>query len=303
MKIIMNKLLYIGILLIFACKTENKNTVLAKNETIITADYELSKVKDSKALLIVFPGGGSSAKETKRDFKILTAAAKNNISVLLMNYGGKLWMENEDKVELSEKIQQTISENNLKTDNIIIGGMSIGGTVAITIGDYLQKNSISIKPKGVFVVDSPIDLYALYESSEKDIKRTDFSEERLGEPRWIVSYFKEKFGEEELLSNIQKVSPFTLKTENISNIQHLKNTKLRFYTEPDTLWLQKNRQTDFESSNAYTLQKIDAVLENKNWEKAELIQTKNKGYRSDGERNPHSWSIVDIDDLITWILE
>ena len=39
------------------------------------------------------------------------------------------------------------------------------------------------------------------------------------------------------------------------------------------------------------------------WEQVELIQTQNKGFRANGERNPHSWSIVDVDDLIYWMLE
>ena len=300
----MKRLLFIGILLIFSCKNEEKNSISSDGLTLITKDYELIKAKDSKALLIVFPGGGSTAKETKRDFKVLSAASKNSVSVLLMNYRGKLWMEKEDKVKLSEKIDQIAKKHNLNTTNVFIGGMSIGGTVAISFSDYLLQNSQTIKTKGVFVVDSPIDLFALYKSSKKDLKRTDFSEERLGEPKWIVSYFEEKFGKNDaLLNNIQEVSPFTFKTQNITNIEHLKSTKLRFYTEPDTLWLIKTRQTDFESSNAFTLQKIHAVLQSKNWKKAELIQTKNKGYRFNGERNPHSWSIVNVDDLITWILK
>jgi hypothetical protein len=300
----MKKLLLICLISFFACKTEKKNTLISNGLKLITEDYELVKATSSKALLIVFPGGGSSAKETKRDFKILAAAAKNDISVLLMNYRGKLWMEKNDKINLSKKIHQIIKKHNLNTKNIFIGGMSIGGTVAISISDYLLENSTVINTKGVFVVDSPIDLFALYESSQKDILRKDFSEERLAEPKWIVNYFEESFGgKSHLLKNAQKVSPFTLETKNTRNIKNLKEVKLRFYTEPDTLWLKKNRQTDFESSNAFTLQQIDKVLKNKNWKKSELIQTKNKGYSANGERNPHSWSIVNVDELINWILK
>ena len=182
--------------------------------------------------------------------------------------------------------------------------MPLGGSVALTLSEHLVETNSYLKPKGVFLVDSPIDLFALYESSQKDILRKDFSEERLTEPKWIINYFEDEFGgKDSLLSNIQKVSPFTLKTENINNIKNLKNSKLRFYTEPDTLWWKETRQTDFESTNAFTLQKTNEVLENKNWKNVKLIQTKNKGYRANGERNPHSWSIVDTDDLINWILE
>ena len=37
--------------------------------------------------------------------------------------------------------------------------------------------------------------------------------------------------------------------------------------------------------------------------KANLILTQNKGFRKpDNNRHPHSWSIVDNDELIVWLL-
>ena len=106
-----------------------------------------------------------------------------------------------------------------------------------------------------------------------------------------------------MLAGVEKVAPITLKTQNIDNIRHLKNIKLRIYTEPDSLWWQQERQTDFKSTNAYALQQTTDLLKSKNWQNISLIQTTGKGFRSNGDRHPHSWSIVDIDDLIEWILE
>jgi len=34
-----------------------------------------------------------------------------------------------------------------------------------------------------------------------------------------------------------------------------------------------------------------------------LSETQNKGIRGDGARHPHSWSIVDQEELIEWILK
>ena len=299
-------ILFIFLMLIFGCKNQPKNELLKENKitTFQTDDYELIKSSESKALLIVFPGGGSTSKETKEEFKIVEKATKKGISILLMNFNRHLWIERKDSEQLTKLITETIEKHHLKTDNILIGGMSIGGTVALTLSNYLAETHSILQPKGIFVVDSPIDLFALYESSQKDMLRKDFSEERLAEPKWIINYFEEEFGgKDSLFLNIQKVSPFTLKTKNITNIKNLKNSKIRFYTEPDTLWWRETRQTDFESTNAYILQKTNEVLENKKWKNTTLIQTKNKGYRTNGERNPHSWSIVDVDDLINWILE
>lgn len=302
----MKHVLFLALVLLTGCKNETKKVKIKKNEitTIVNEDYELIKLSESKALLIVFPGGGSTSKETKEEFKIIEKATKKEISVLLMNFNRHLWIKKKDSEQLTKLITSIIKNNDLKTDEIFIGGMSLGGTVALTLSNHLVKTNSILKPKGVFVVDSPIDLFALYESSQKDILRKDFSEERLAEPKWIINYFEEQFGgKDSLLTNIQKVSPLTQTTKNIDNIKNLKNEKLRFYTEPDTLWWKENRQTDFESTNAYTLQKTKELLSNKNWNNVELIQTINKGYRANGERNPHSWSIVDTDNLINWILE
>ena len=44
-------------------------------------------------------------------------------------------------------------------------------------------------------------------------------------------------------------------------------------------------------------------LKIKGLKKIELINTKNKGYRADGTRHPHSWAIVDKENLLNWVLE
>ena len=134
------------------------------------------------------------------------------------------------------------------------------------------------------------------------MKNTKLTKERLEEPKMIISYFERKFGVDSLLSNIQKVSPFTMET-GWNSVSNLKEIKLRFYTEPDSLWWMKNRQTDFESTNAYAIQQISKHLEKEGWNQIDLIETKDKGFRSNGERHPHSWSIVDPEGLLNWINE
>ncbi len=299
-------ILFISLILVMSCKNKSQKETAKENKitTVMSDDYELIKSSKSKGLLIIFPGGGSTSKQTKEEFKIIEKATKKGISILLMNFNRHLWIEKKDSEQLTKLITEIIKNNHLKTGNIFIGGISLGGTIALTLSNYLVETNANINPKGIFIVDSPIDLFALYQSSQKDILRKDFSEERLAEPKWIINYFEEEFGgKDSLLLNIQKVSPFTLKTTNSDNIKNLKNKKTRFYTEPDTLWWKKTRKTDFESTNAYTLQKTNEVLINKHWKNITLIQTKNKGYRANGERNPHSWSIVDVDNLISWMLE
>ena len=158
-------------------------------------------------------------------------------------------------------------------------------------------------PKGVFVVDSPIDLAALYKSSEKNVER-NFSEPSVQESTWLLETLGKQFGNpHNNISNYENYSIYTSETDNFDNIKILKNVKIRFYSEPDTLWWKQNRMADFDQMNAYYLEKLSKLLEKTNFKQIEFIATKNKGYRANGERHPHSWSIVDNKELIKWITE
>lgn len=283
-------------------KTTSSGSLAIQVQKIVTSEYELYKVDSSIATLVLFPGAANTPKVIRREFEIQEAARQNGISLLLVNFSKHLWIDETQTIELAQNLESIFRINNLKLDNVTIGGMSIGGNVALTLSEYLHSKSSSIAPKGIFIIDSPIDLYALYESSIVDIKNPDLDEERLQEPRWIIGNFESLFGKgQQLLGKIEKVSPVTFQNKTI-NFSSLKDSKIRFYTEPDAQWQKEHRQTDFEHSNAYTIQQVAKYLsEDLKWERMELIETVNKGYRSNGERNPHSWSIVDVDDLIRWI--
>ncbi|MEO0683519.1 MAG: serine hydrolase domain-containing protein [Cyanobacteria bacterium J06649_11] len=271
-------------------------------ETVMAEGYRLYKAKNTQSTLVLYPGGGTTAKEIKEEFDIVNLANANGISVVLMNFNRHLWIDEATTKRLAVELEGLYEAHGLNPEDTYMGGMSIGGNVALTLSDYLYESQRRIQPKGVFIVDSPIDLFALYQSSQKDLSNPHLDEARLAEPQWIVNYFEEAFGKDSLLANISKVSPFTQERKT-NSILNLKQSKLRFYTEPDSLWYQENRQTDFESTNASAIQQVAQDLKSDDWDKFELIETTNKGYRANGERNPHSWSIVDGNELIEWIKE
>ncbi|SCY00133.1 hypothetical protein SAMN05192588_0668 [Nonlabens sp. Hel1_33_55] len=301
------KRIYIIILIVaISCKEKAQFKNGPDNEivTLTTEDYVLEKADHTQALLILFPGGGATSKQTKENFNITDKATKNNISVLFMNFNRHFWVDDDTSKDLAKLIEDAINKYDLKPQKIVIGGMSIGGNVALDISDYLTKINSKAQPQGVFVVDAPIDLFAMYESAQKDLKNKNLTEERLQEPNFIANFLEDQVPDgTSILNGLEKISPIVLKSGNISNINNLSETKLRFYTEPDTLWWQETRGTKFESTNAYILQRTEVLLNKKKWRYVSLIQTEDKGYRADGSKNPHSWSIVDKDDLIKWILE
>jgi len=212
-------------------------------------------------------------------------------------------MEQEDLLELYEQLEDIFKNNKLSRNNIYIGGFSSGGNVALLISNFMINKNTQIIPKGVFIGDSPIDLAELYKIAEKNIER-NVSNAYAEESKWLIGTLGKKMGNPNSnISNYQRYSVFTLKTKNINNLNHLKNTKIRLYTEPDTLWWKSQTMANYEDMNAYYIKQLSELLNASGFKHVEYIPTENKGYRSNGDRNPHSWSIIDKQDLINWMLE
>ncbi|WP_131474384.1 alpha/beta hydrolase family protein [Neotamlana nanhaiensis] len=292
-------------LVAFSCKKSvDEKAVIKVSEIIKSDDFQLVKSSNEKGLLVLFPCFPCDAENTLAEFKIADVAAKNGFSVLALNVNRKLFLSEEEKEDIASMLQSIIKTNNLVTKNIYFGGFSSGGNMALLIGNHLKKYDRNIQPDAIFVVDSPLDLLALYKTAEKNLKQK-VAEVSVQESQFIKQMFDAKFGSpNDSLAVYEKFSPFTFQTKNIANLSALKNTKLRFYTEPDMAWWKEQRQNDYEDLNAYYLKQLSIVLKSAFEETdVELIETQNKGYRANGERHPHSWSIVNPEELVSWMLK
>jgi len=201
-------------------------------------------------------------------------------------------------------LEATVLEHKLPTDNLFIGGFSSGGNVTMLLSNYLIEQQSQIQPKGIFIVDSPVDLLALYQCAQKNIAR-NFNPGSVRESQGIIDNFDNYFGKPtDGQVKYEASSPFIASLSFDKNIRALNRLKFRLYTEPDIKWWKENRANDYADMNAFGIKKLADHLKNKMGNSnAELIETENKGYRSNGQRHPHSWSIVDIEKLIVWMLE
>ena len=296
----MKKIFFVLIVvtILFSCKSS-----ISEVNHIIDKEFEIYKVSNSKATLVLFPCFPCDIENTKNEFPIIEDANKKGVSVILMNYNFKLYLKDSELQNLSKHFNSIFKNNKLSTDNVYIGGFSGGGNVTLLLSNYLIKERNSIQPKGVFIVDSPIDLLGLYKVAEKNII-SNFSSESVQEANWIIDTFNAEFGNpKDSISLYKKFSPYTRETNTISNLENLKNLKIRLYTEPDFDWWLKNRKNQKDEINSYFIEQLYNDLKIKGFQKIELINTKNKGYRADGTRHPHSWAIVDKENLLNWVLE
>jgi hypothetical protein len=118
---------FLGILLIFiafsSCKSADKEKVVIKTkyQEITKDNYELSKpVENIKKVLVLFGGFPETAKDIKREFKILEIATENNVAILYMNYNKKLWLTKNEKQELAKQLENIFIKNKLPTNDIYI---------------------------------------------------------------------------------------------------------------------------------------------------------------------------------------
>lgn len=289
---------------IFSCTdSSDRETKSTPIEKVITEHYELHLSKNERSpLLIVFPDLGGNPQSTKQSFNILEVAKTTNISVLLMNFNHHLFLSKEDNSFLTKTLEGVLKSYKLSPNKVIIGGFSSGGIVSSLWGNHLLQLNHPYKPEKVFVVDSPLDLVELF-NNVTDVDATSH-EVSVQEAEYITNYFEEALHtKDSLIEKIAQVSPFDYATLNFNNINELKQIDFRVYTEPDSVWWKENRGFEFDETDAYQLIRFVEQSKKSGWNRLQLIETKDKGYRPNGQRHPHSWSIVDVNELVIWIQE
>jgi hypothetical protein len=96
-------------------------------------------------------------------------------------------------------------------------------------------------------------------------------------------------------------SPLVASLPDGGNARLLRSTPVRLYTEPDVDWWITQRNLDLYDMHVLDHAAFTNVLRIAGNPDAELITTSGKGFRPNGLRHPHSWSIVDEAELAEWI--
>jgi hypothetical protein len=290
-------ILFISLFLV-NCKTKKSEIKVLKNK-----NYELKISNNQKAILILFPCFPCDIENTKTEAKFLKNIEKVGITTLLLSYNQKLFLTENEKIKYAKAINDILDKNEIKKEKIFIGGFSSGGNISIILSNYLLKTKNIIQPKGVFAVDSPLDLEELYNGAKKDIEK-NISKDAVNEGNFLVEMLEKELGKpNENKENYKEFSPFIISSNSTTNIKYLKDIKIRLYCEPDLDWQQQNRNRKYEELNACKLDKTYNTLINLGSKTVEFVKTKNRGVRANGEKHPHSWNIVERESLLKWMIE
>jgi len=292
-------ILFLLTAILFVACTPKKEPV----KVITGKEYELKIASPQKAVLVLFPCYPCDIANTKTEAKFLKDIEKQGITTLLLNYNLKLFLSDAEKTEYAKTLNTILNQHHVATNNLYIGGFSGGGNVTMLLSNYLIKSKNAIQPKGIMVIDSPIDLEALYNDSQKDVAR-NADTIAVAEGRYLMELFENTLGKPtDHFENYKKASPYLVSCKATNNIAYLKDIKTRFYSEPDLEWQKQQKSRTYEDLNAYKLEQASKTLRELGSTQTEYIATQNRGYRANGERHPHSWNIVEQGSLVKWMTE
>jgi len=208
--------------------------------------------------------------------------------------------------ELDGLIAEVVGRYKIPTGKVATGGFSSGGIGAVRFAQYcLRGEHQTNSPLAVFAVDSPLDYERWFLAAELYLGRLALAGRDLAEDRSVTNEFRQRFGgsPSEALDAYRRQSPVTASVADGGNARLLRSTPIRIYIEPDIKWRLDNWNRDAYCFNLIDSTALINVLRLIGNPDAELITTSGAGYRPDGSRNPHSWSIVDERALTQWLTD
>ncbi len=237
--------------------------------------------------------------------KLIQQAHEHQIAVIIPSINQRLSLNTSVLHFLNTVFADAIRKYRLPADKFILGGLSMGGIFSLRYAEFSAEDSslTVIQPKAVFSVDGPTDLENLYYSFKRRFNNPRNANK--GEAEYAIKEFEKFMGgsPEEYQNQYIRYSTFSKSEEDGGNAKYLLNLPVRIYNDLDVNWWIENRGNDLYDMNALDQSAfINHLIGNGN-KKAEFINALGKGYRLEGNRHPHSWSIVDPEECISWILK
>lgn len=256
-----------------------------------------------KGYIFLIPGFGETAENVLQQTDLPNKIALNGILTIIPTFQDGVLSFGVDSLSqqtFDRILKDVTSKHKLIDQKFYVGGFSIGGSCVIKYAENAE-----IKPTAVFAIDPPLDFERFYSSAKRDIRLSKDNEANQENVYMIDRLEKETGGSPATnLTEYYNISPYSFSDTTQRAIKKLIKMPLRIYTEPDINWWLKERSADFTGMNATECSAMINELNRLGNQSAELITTQNKGYRKpDDRRHPHSWSIVDNEELIKWLLK
>jgi hypothetical protein len=296
------------LILTLSCGQDIEKVYLDKNDSTINRYLEISPTNlQMKGFMFLIPSFREKPEDVLMQTDLSKLAAEQGILTIIPTFKTGIesfGIDSLSQQSLKEIIEDVASKHKLMGLKFYVGGFSIGGSCAVKFAELAIKDNFKYKPNAVFAVDPPLDFERFYHSYKRTLRLSVNSQPNQEAVYMIERIEKEMNGTPEAaIQNYYKYSPYSFSDMKQTAIKFLINIPIRIYTEPDINWWLKERGEDYSGMNALDGSCMINELNRLGNHNAYLITTQNKGYRKpDNRRHPHSWSIIDNNELIKWLL-
>lgn len=226
-------------------RAQNFKKVIFDKESL--DGYYLATVPNSdkiKGVLLLLPGFGQSPETIFPESKLQNVAFLNGILTVAIAGGRKLYADDSVISRLNRAIEHIKEKYNIPSDRFIIGGFSAGGTISLRYVEYCYEatNKTPISPQAVFSVDSPVDLFHIWNYFGRELNRI-FSEVGMNEANFVKNIMINEIGDPiNNVENYNRLTPFNANMDLPGNERFLKDISVRVYHDVDVDWLLNNRR-------------------------------------------------------------
>ena len=284
---------------------QNYEKVILDKEVVERGYYfAIQPQGEIKGVLVLFPGYGETPEMVLPETKLHNTASSNNLMTLIIPVGTKIYADEPTIMAINRALKDSIKRFYLQKEKFVLGGFSAGGTIALHYSEKCieKPNEYPIQPRAVFSIDSPVDIVNLWEYFDRE-RTKNFSPAGVNEANFVQPIMEKELGGTPVtnLKSFISHSPFYVKATEPGNEKFLKEVPVRVYHDMDVVWQLKNRRRSLYDNNALCSSELINRLLLMGNERAEFIQSNRPGYRSNGMRHTHAWSIVDEVECIQWI--
>lgn len=282
--------------------TDSLNMYVADNNAADLYYHSIIPKGEIKGTVVLMPGTWETTEHllsSMADFCEL--AVREKLAIMALSINQRLTLT-QGTVDLMNEMFDHAKKTYKLPDQFILGGWSMGGLFSIRYTELALASplSTSIHPKAVFSCDGPCDLENIYNNFKRKYMKNPEQQEPIYGMRELEKYCNGT--PETARENYQYFSIYSRADSLGGNARYLTQTPIRIYADIDPVWWMQNRHVDMYDLNGLDQSAMIQLLNDKGNTKAEFINNFQKGYRLEGNRHPHSWSIIEPHDCLTWVL-
>ncbi len=276
---------------------------VAFNARDTTNGYYLAVRPRSNAIkgAVVLITSFSTPEDLLPETKLHNVTYANDLLMVAVSMQEKLYADTAAVRRLNTVLNHVVTTYKVDTAKFVLAGYDYAGNIALRYTELTQAQParFGVHPKAVMAVDSPVDLFELWQWCKRQAIRNS---RNAGVAKFLTDLMTKEHGALEAgRERYQELTPVYLAEGEMGNEQYLKNVPVRLYYDVDLEWHLKERRNSLYDTNIPGGTELIRRLLDLGNDRAELVAAKKPGMGSNGLRTPYSLSIVDEVECIHWI--